>query len=593
MALRGLLRLCELRIRVLDMAQARQHYVERMGLHEVMEDADGRIWIATPKAILRVDWRGATEAVETFGTDRGVPDGFKNIYRVGSDLVFATSQGLLAFSAASARFVPKSGFPKVPVSNVKTASDGALWITGDGYHGVLRSGEPMRPMPLLRSDATELYGLLPEADGTVWAAGAEGFLVRYTGASAGALPGFGVEVRQVQSQSGVTAFAGAGTLAGPPRLAYRDNSLRFEFAAPFMTDPGKVEYQVRLDGADRDWSKWTGETHRDYTQLFEGSYRFQVRARTPQGAVSAQREFPFSILAPWYRAWWAWLTYAMAALGGVWGFVQLRVRRLEQEKEQLEVIVTERTAEIRQQRDQIQMEEQRSQALLLNILPGSVAEELKNTGTVQPQHYEEVTVCFTDFVGFTLSSEEMSSGALVSSLNEYFTTFDEIVEEFGLEKLKTIGDSYMLVSGLPRPHAGHAVDAVLAALRMVDVVTELATRGDGAVWGVRIGLHSGPVSAGVVGVRKFAFDIWGYTVNLASRMESSGAPGMVNVSARTWELVAEFFDGEARGMVQTKDKRDREMYFVRGLKPELKQPERFRERYRERFGEEPGYGSGG
>lgn len=285
----------------------------------------------------------------------------------------------------------------------------------------------------------------------------------------------------------------------------------------------------------------------------------------------------------------AYAIYVLSALGSIWGLFKWRISKLEAEKAELEQIVEERTVEIREQRDQIQVEQEKSETLLLNILPTSVAEELKVSGTVQAQHYDEVTVCFTDFAGFTLSSESLPAGQLVSALHEYFTSFDEIVEEFGLEKLKTIGDAYMLVSGLPKPRAAHAVDAVLAALKMVDVVEELAGRGEGPVWEVRIGLHSGPVAAGVVGVRKFAFDIWGNTVNLASRMESSGAVGRVNLSESTWALVKDFIECEPRGHVQTKDKRDLQMYFAVGVKPDLAEAEVFVQRYRARFGAEPGY----
>lgn len=559
----------------------------------VAQDNEGRLWVATSGNMLRVDWRSPQETVESFGADKGVPEGFKNLFRVQGRMIAATTKGPLQFDAAGGRFVPWPVLPETPVSIIREAAGGDLWVTGEGYHGILKhrpdGSTEWRPMPLLSSGVSELYALMPEPDGTVWAAGTAGFLIRYAPALLPPATPFGVEIRQVQSQTGLISFSGAGTLAAPPRLGYRDNSLRFEFAAPFFEDPGKVEYQLRLAGADTEWSKWSTETHRDFTHLFEGSYRFQVRARNPKGGLTKEKEFPFTIIAPWYRRWWAWLAYAAAAVGAVWAFVRWRVRKLEQEKEQLEVIVEERTIEIRHQRDQIQLEEERSQALLLNILPASVAGELKATGTVQPQHYDEVTVCFTDFVGFTLSSEEMPADALVSSLHEYFTCFDETVTEYGLEKLKTIGDAYMFAGGLPQPRASHAVDAVLAALKMVSVVADLANRGEGAVWSVRIGLNSGPVSAGVVGVRKFAFDIWGNTVNLASRMESSGVPGEVNISARTHELVRDFFLCEARGMVQTKDKREREMYFVLGLRPELADDPAFRAFYQDRFGTEPVY----
>jgi len=222
--------------------------------------------------------------------------------------------------------------------------------------------------------------------------------------------------------------------------------------------------------------------------------------------------------------------------------------------------------EIRLQRDQIQAQEEKTESLLLNILPASVASELRSTGSVQPMQFDDVTVCFTDFAGFTVSSETIEARDVVAQLDRYFTEFDGIIARYGLEKLKTIGDSYMFVSGLPQATNSHAVDAVLAALEILEKAKEIAARPGGLAWRLRIGLHSGPVVAGVVGVRKFAFDIWGDTVNLASRMESSGAPDRVNLSARTYALVRDFIECEPRGAVRTKDGRDLEMYFAQGMR---------------------------
>ena len=199
---------------------------------------------------------------------------------------------------------------------------------------------------------------------------------------------------------------------------------------------------------------------------------------------------------------------------------------------------------------------------------------------MQPVGFDEVTVCFTDFVGFTLSSEKMAPAMLVDALNEYFTAFVEIIARYGLEKLKTIGDSYMFASGLPEKRASHAVNAVLAALEMAEVVKRLALRPDGTDWNIRIGLHSGPVIAGVVGIRKFAFDIWGNTVNFAARMESSGVHGRVNISERTCLLTRGLIDCEARGHIRIKEGRELPMFLAHGPAPD------FAARYRAEFGEE-------
>jgi class 3 adenylate cyclase len=213
---------------------------------------------------------------------------------------------------------------------------------------------------------------------------------------------------------------------------------------------------------------------------------------------------------------------------------------------------------------------------------------------VTPTNLDEVTVAFSDFVGFTLSSERLPAQQLITSLNEYFTEFDDIMGRYGLEKLKTIGDAYMFGSGLPRGASSCAVDAVLAALEMVVVTRRLAARSNSVQWQIRLGLYSGSVVAGVVGKRKFAFDIWGNTVNFAARMESSSAPDRVNLAETTYELVREFIECEPRGLVPIKEGRRMQMYFAHGPRPELAQgpvkngvPEQFALLYEERFGRTP------
>ena len=208
-----------------------------------------------------------------------------------------------------------------------------------------------------------------------------------------------------------------------------------------------------------------------------------------------------------------------------------------------------------------------SESLLRNILPAQIADELRGRGQVEPRYFEDVTILFSDFVGFTHATENLAAEDLVNLLHCYFTAFDNIVGRYGLEKLKTIGDSYMLVGGLPERNPSHPVDAVMAAFEMVKAVEELST--EEAPWRVRIGIHTGPVIAGVVGIKKFAFDIWGESVNFSSRMESSGAPNRVNMSARTYSRVKDFFECEARGQVTTKEGKPYEMYFAKGILPKL------------------------
>ncbi len=219
--------------------------------------------------------------------------------------------------------------------------------------------------------------------------------------------------------------------------------------------------------------------------------------------------------------------------------------------------------------ERVEKEKKVSESLLLNILPAEVADELRVKGIVSPKYFEDVTILFTDFVGFTTSTEKLAAEELVELLHDYFTAFDHIVKRYRLEKMKTIGDSYMCLSGLPMRHPAHPVDMVMAALEMVHAVEERDRPDRPAQWKVRIGIHTGPVIAGVVGIDKFAFDIWGDTVNYSSRIESSGQANRINLSERTYSRVKDFFECEHRGKVLTKERRELDMYFVNGILPGL------------------------
>lgn len=186
--------------------------------------------------------------------------------------------------------------------------------------------------------------------------------------------------------------------------------------------------------------------------------------------------------------------------------------------------------------------------------------------------YKCATVMFTDFKGFTRAAEGMTPEQVITELDHCFSFFDSLMSRHNLEKLKTIGDSYMCVGGVPEPSATHAVDAVMAALEIQDFMAQIKNiREDQGLpyWELRLGLHSGPLIAGVIGETKFAYDVWGDTVNTASRLESSGVPGRVNISKSTYELVSDFFSVESRGSIEAKNKGRLEMFFVTGIKEHL------------------------
>jgi len=216
------------------------------------------------------------------------------------------------------------------------------------------------------------------------------------------------------------------------------------------------------------------------------------------------------------------------------------------------------------------------EALLLNILPFEVAAELQKTGHSVPRYYDSTTVMFTDFVGFSRIAETLTPQQITTELNEFFTEMDEIIEKYNLEKIKTIGDSYMCAGGIPSPNASHPEDAVRAGLEIAEYLRlkNLQRENTGLPkWEIRIGINTGSLVAGVVGKKKYAYDIWGSAVNIASRMESNGQPGLLNISSSTYELVKDKFDCVYRGKIYAKNVGEIDMYFVKGEKGNITAPE--------------------
>ena len=235
-------------------------------------------------------------------------------------------------------------------------------------------------------------------------------------------------------------------------------------------------------------------------------------------------------------------------------------RLVERQRDDLDQEVKERTA-------QLTAEKERSDELLLNILPYEVAEELKQTGAAAAKHYDLASVLFTDFKGFTAMSEQVTAAELLQELNTCFHAFDDIIGARGIEKIKTIGDAYMCVGGLPDPLTSSPLEVVHAALEMQAFMIARKAERDAQgkpAFEMRLGIHTGPVVAGIVGVKKFQYDIWGDTVNTASRMESSGEVGKVNISGSTYAEVkdAPGLAFTSRGKVEAKGKGELEMFYV-------------------------------
>lgn len=238
--------------------------------------------------------------------------------------------------------------------------------------------------------------------------------------------------------------------------------------------------------------------------------------------------------------------------------LEVQNRMLENHNRQLEELVAERTQELREEKD-------KSEKLLLSILPLETAKELIERGEATPKYYKQVTVMFIDFVRFTQSASDMMPSSLIQTLNECFTAFDEIVGKYGIEKIKTIGDGYMCAGGIPIENETNAEDAVEASLQIIKWIDDWNSKRREVgldTWDVRIGLNTGELIAGVIGTKKFQYDIWGDTVNIASRMETRSEKGKINISHHTYDLVKNKYDCTYRGKLQVKGKGEVDMFFV-------------------------------
>jgi class 3 adenylate cyclase/ActR/RegA family two-component response regulator len=224
---------------------------------------------------------------------------------------------------------------------------------------------------------------------------------------------------------------------------------------------------------------------------------------------------------------------------------------------------------------ELELTKKEHEGLINNIFPKKVAENLLAYGTVAPERYQDATIMFTDFVGFTKVVPKLTPEKLIESLSFYFDQFDDIASQHNLIKIKTIGDSYMAAGGLPDRNTSHPIDTVLSALKITDFVRSFGERNlsENPYLPIRIGIHTGSAVVGVIGKSRFAYDIWGETVNLAARLETHSRDNAINISQATYERIHEFFDCEARGKIDTKDMGEVPMYFVNRIKPELSEDE--------------------
>lgn len=377
-------------------------------------------------------------------------------------------------------------------------------------------------------------------------------------------------------------------------LDYNQRSFTIRFQPTDLSQPELLNYKYQLEGSDEGEIIIGSQNEIHFNSLSHGDYTLKVYARLGEGKWSSYpAEIKIGISPPFWLTW-PFIAFSVLFIALFVRFIiKKRVADARREQVQLEIKINERTREIKTQNKKIELqkkklekerntvilqqkelqkEKDKTERLLKNIIPESTADELKKKGKARARSYKKVSVLFTDFIGFSKISDEMTASELVKKLDVYFTKFDEIIIKNNLEKIKTIGDAYMCAGGVPVRNTTNPIDTVTAALQIQAYMQKRmndAIANDRDYWELRLGINTGEVTAGVIGSERLAFDIWGATVNRAQRMEMHGQPGKVTISGATYTNIEPYFECRYAGKAQTKSRDMMEMYVVERIKPEL------------------------
>jgi ligand-binding sensor domain-containing protein/class 3 adenylate cyclase len=551
-------------------------------VNSIWEDRSGVFWVAGVGGINRLDRE--TERVKHYMVGRNIA----YLYEDSAGALWAgTERGLFRYSQKEDRFTsffdPQSEINSFTIGGIIEDNAKNLWLTSPS--AIIRLNPSTKETfvygsrfgisqnSLLPYGATYLpYGTTyKDEKGQIFIGCPNGFYI------------FSPEELPVKTDlkilitdlfiNTIPVSPGKGSLMQKPveeigdlNLKYNQNNIAFNFAAIDYREPETIKYFFMLEGYDREWQEVTEKKEKSsyYYNLPEGRYVYRVKAFNRDG-TKAEKEISIRINPPWWETWWFRTLAGIFLVASLYAIYRWRTASLRRQKRILEQTVKERTAEVVEEKAEVERQKEKSDQLLLNILPSEVAEELKEKGYTTAKAFEEVTVLFSDIKGFTNVAEKLTAQELVREINTYFSAFDSIILKYGLEKIKTIGDAYIAAGGLPEKNSATARNVIEAAIAMQQAVEKLKREREllaKPFFELRIGIHTGPVVAGVVGIKKFQYDIWGDTVNLAARMEQSGVPGKINISQHTYELIKGQFSFVHRGKIEAKNKGEIDMYFV-------------------------------
>ncbi|MCB0570394.1 MAG: hypothetical protein KDC66_11545 [Phaeodactylibacter sp.] len=502
-------------------------------VNAIYESAGGLLWIGTAQGLHRLGL--SNNEIKAYTSEDGLPNDFINgiLSEGDSCLWVSTDNGLSRFSLNTgtfSNFFVEDGITANEFNRISffKSRSGRMYFGGLNGVNAFFPGPQFLKMKTEEMEAPILFTHFSKYDGS-----SDSLVSRIYGLS--------------PSEAIV--------------LSPWDRIFSLQFALADYRAPQNNVFSYWLEGFDAGWLEATSANVVRYNNIPAGGYTLHVRAKAGGNNPhwnSQELAIRVVVKEAFYYTWWFWLLCTALLVVGGFAFMRYRIYLIKEREKALEALVRERTREL-------ELEKHKSEELLLNILPAETAEELKKFGAAKAKRHELVTVMFSDFKGFSRISEQMDPEDLVAEIDYCFRAFDEIMEKYGLEKIKTVGDAYLCVGGIRDDDGDEATRVTLAAMEIqafmegLGIQRQLETK---PFFEARIGIHTGPLVAGIVGIKKFAYDIWGDTVNLASRMETNGEAGRVNISETTYQLVRPLFSCAFHGKFTETDGEDINMYFV-------------------------------
>ena len=496
------------------------------------EDNKGNLWIGTANGINKLEIK--SEKIWSYTTDDGLPNNFINglLSEGDSAIWFSTDVGLARFNPTTEKFIPfnvQDGLSANEFNRISfyQAKDGRMYF--GGLHGV-NAFYPNENFLKEKNklEANLIFTSFSKLDGRLDA---------------------------------INTIRKGLTNNSEINLSHNDKFFTFHFSLADYVNPSDNRYSFKLEGYDREWSEPSSTSLARFNSIPAGKYIFRVKASSNQHSWNKNElAIKINIQQAYYKTKWFLVLSSLVGALFLWGAYRYRTYTLREREKNLATEVKSRTQEL-------EREKKKSDDLLLNILPAGTAEELKKYGKAQAKRHPSVTVFFSDFKDFTKITQNLEPEQLVAEIDRCFKFFDRVMEKYGLEKIKTIGDAYMCAGGIPVEDSESPKKVVHAALEIQEFLMSYgrkASEEGKPFFEARIGIHTGPVIGGIVGIKKFAFDIWGETVNTAARMEQSSEVGKVNISESTFQLVKDDFRCEHRGKVVVKHIGEIDMYFVEG-----------------------------